>query len=261
MQRRTATVNETGDADTRRVGAKRSRGRTRPARSLTASFGLPHLFMVLAGLVTFVLVSSVLRDRSATSDVWMVANDVPAGVALSTDDVEPVSVSTDDPLLPALLLTSAGLPSGTVRHGVVAGEPLLASDLVPAEGADVGRTFTIPVESLILDGLGLRRGDRLDVIGADADGVMRYVVADVEVVRLPGAASSTAFAAASSRTSWVTVRIDDVEALRLSAALERGEVELVRSTGAVAIQISSDLPPGTQASDAEIVDGAAGTDS
>jgi len=198
--------------------------------------GLPHVFMVVAGLATFVLVSSVLNDRSATAEVWMVADDVPAGAALEVGDLEAVQVAADDPLLPMLLL-SIEVPAGTVRHDLNVGEPLLASDLVAIEASDVGRTFTIPVEAIVLDGLGLSAGDRLDVIGAGPDGAMQYVVADVEVIRLPGPSASTAFAAASSRNAWVTVRIDDREALLLSEALDRGDVALVRSTGAVSITI------------------------
>lgn len=208
--------------------------------STAGSIGLPHVFMVLAGLATFVLVSTVLRDRGATADVWMVGADVPAGATVDEADLVAVAVSVDDPLLPSLLRVAAGVSPGTVRHGLTAGEPLLASDLVATGESPVGRTFTIPIESIVLDGLGLSRGDRLDVIGADQSGTMHYVVVDVEVVRLPGAVASTAFAAASSRNTWVTVAIDDREALSLSAALDRGDLELVRSTGASAIHLAAE---------------------
>ena len=64
-------------------------------------------------------------------------------------------------------------------------------------------------------------------------------VADAEVVRLPSPAGGSAFAAAGSRSAWVTVGIDEREALLLSAALGRGPVELVRSTGSPAIEIAT----------------------
>lgn len=197
--------------------------------------GLPHVFMVLAGLATFVLVSSVLRDRSEITEVWMVAVDAPAGAPLTADDLEAVGVSSNDPLLGAFFAADRGVPAGTVRNGVTAGEPLLVSDLVPAESADVGRTFTVPIDALVLEGLGLRRGDRVDVIGLDADDAVAYVVTDLEVIRLPGASPNSAFAAAGSRSAWVTVRVDQIQALDLSEALGRGDVELVRSTGAVPV--------------------------
>ncbi len=135
------------------------------------------------------------------------------------------------------------MPAGRVRIGLAAGEPLLARDLLPLGVAAVGRTFAIPIETTVIDGLGLQAGDRVDVIGADGDGAMHYVVADAEVVRLPATAGSTAFAAASSRSAWVTVAVDDREALLLSQALGQGSVELVRSTGSAAIEITEAALP------------------
>lgn len=213
--------------------------------SVIGAIGLPHLFMVLAGLATFVLVSSILRDRSATVDVWVVAVDVPAGVTLEPGDVVPVPVAVGDPLVPSLFASAEGLPSGTVRHGVVAGEPLLASDLVNVDHGAIGRTFTIPVSSIVLDGLGLGRGDRLDVIGLDAAGSMHYGVTDIEVVRLSAVSAGSAFSAARPGDGWVTVRVDDGQALVLSELLALGPIELVRSTGAVAI----DRPPPSTTAD------------
>ncbi len=193
--------------------------------------------MIVAALATFVLVASVLRDRSATESVWMVRNDVAAGLTLSVADLEAVDVAADTALLPSLLRVADGVPVGRVRNGLDGGEPLLASDLLPVDVAAVGRTFAIPIDSSVIDGLGLQPGDRVDVIGTNAAGSMHYVVVDAEVVRLPSAAGGTAFAAASSRSAWVTVGIDDREALLLSEALGRGPVELVRSTGSAPVEI------------------------
>ncbi len=193
--------------------------------------------MVVAGLVTFVLVASVLQDRSETEDVWVIDTDVAAGAEIAASDLAIVQVASDAPLLGSLLRVSDGVPIGRVRNGVAAGEPLLASDLVAVDASVVGRTFTIPIDTMVVEGLGLIRGDRVDVIGSTVGGDMGYVVVDVEVVRLPGAATSGAFAATGSRTTWVTVSIDDQQALALSAAIDRGEVQLVRSTGALAISI------------------------
>jgi len=195
--------------------------------------------MVVAGLATFVLVASVLRDRSDVEQVWMVRSDVAAGAVLDAADLEPMLVSVDEPIAASLLPVEAGVPDGRVRSGVVAGEPLLASDLVPVDQAVDGRSFTIPIDAIVLDGLGLIRGDRIDVIGEDVDGAMGYVVADVEVIRLPSETASSAFAAANSRSVWVMVAIDDRQVLVLSEALDRGEVELVRSTGAAPIRTTA----------------------
>lgn len=211
--------------------------------------------MMIAGLATFVLVASVLQDRSETEQVWVVDVDVAAGATIEAADLTAIEVASDAPLLTPLLRVADGVPSGRVRSGVAAGEPLLASDLVPIDQFTVGRTFTIPIETMVVDGLGLIRGDRVDVIGSFVGGEMGYVVVDVEVVRLPGATNSGAFAAAGSRTTWVTVSIDDEQALALSSAIDRGDVQLVRSTGAQAISprlISADEPQ-SSAADTEAV--------
>jgi len=193
---------------------------------------------MVAGLVTFVLVASVLQDRSETEQVWVVGTDIAAGAEIGPSDLVAVEISSDAPLLAPLLRVADGVPAGRVRSGVVAGEPLLASDLVAVDTSSVGRSFTIPIETMVVDGLGLIRGDRVDVIGSVPGGEMGYVVVDVEVVRLPGASTSGAFAAAGSRTTWVTVSIDDAQALALSATIDRGDVQLVRSTGAEAISVA-----------------------
>lgn len=196
--------------------------------------------MMVAGLVTFVLVASVLQDRSETEAVWVLDADIAAGAEISAADLAAVEIASDAPLLAPLLRVADGVPVGRVRSGVVAGEPLLASDLVAVDESSVGRSFTIPIDTMVVEGLGLIRGDRVDVIGSSRGGEMGYVVVDVEVMRLPGASTSGAFAAAGSRTTWVTVSIDDEQALALSAALDRGDVQLVRSTGAVAISVTDD---------------------
>lgn len=217
--------------------ARSTFGRT--SRAPASSIGLSHVLMIVAGLATFVLVTSVLRDRSATESVWMVRHDVAGGVTLSTTDLVAVEVAVDDALLPSLVLAADGVPDGLVRYGLTGGEPLLSSDLLAVDLGSVGRTFAIPIDSSVIDGLGLQPGDRVDVIGADGENSLGYVVADAEVVRLPSPAGGSAFAAAGSRSAWVTIGIDEREALLLSAALGRGPVELVRSTGSPAIEIAT----------------------
>ena len=157
------------------------------SRAPAGRFGLSHVLMIAAGLATFVLVASVLRDRSATESVWMVRNDVAAGVTLSAPDLVAVDIAADAALLPSLLSVAEGVPVGRVRNGLTGGEPLLRSDLLPVDVAAVGRTFAIPIDSTMIDGLGLQPGDRVDVIGIDDEGSMHYVVDDAEVVRLPSA--------------------------------------------------------------------------
>lgn len=194
---------------------------------------LAHGLMVVAGLVTFVLVASVLQKREATVEVLVATSDIAAGATVTEADFDVVDISAADPLLPVLL---SQLPAGSVvTSALAAGEPLLRSDVVVAGGVASGRTFTLEVDRLVVDGLGLAIGDRVDVIGVDAGGRVGFVVVDVAVSRLPGDAQGSAFAAAASRSAWVTVTVDEAQALALSGARRLGAIELVRSTGAAPI--------------------------
>ena len=116
-----------------------------------------------------------------------------------------VMVPADSPLLPELVAADRPLDTALLGRDLVPGEPLLA-----VGGVGVGRTFTVPVDADMVEGLGLIPGDRLDVIGlvevvddgGDRIEVLDFVAVDVEVTRLPGE-SSGAFAAATA-DSWVT---------------------------------------------------------
>ena len=199
---------------------------------------LAHAMMILAGLLTFVLVASLLRDRDKTVEVWVAAESIESGTLIDTSQLAVVEVSANDPLLSSLLVAGEVVLTGRVGASLEKGEPLLRTDLVADGLVAAGRSFTIPVDSLVLDGLGLRVGDRLDVIGLAADDSVHYTIVDVAVTRLPGVGQTSAFSSASSRAAWVTVEVDEEQALALSQAILRGDLELVRSTGAEPIELT-----------------------
>jgi hypothetical protein len=68
------------------------------------------------------------------------------------------------------------------------------------------------------------------VIWVDDD-VARYVVTGVEVIDATGN-ERTGGAFSTSQAFSITVAVDDVQALQLAEALNSGQIELVRSTGA-----------------------------
>ncbi len=208
----------------------------RTFRQTPSRLTFAHGLMVVAGLLTFVLVAAILQDRQATAEVWVAAEGLSAGSTVDPSQLNVLELTADDPLLQWLVPATEVAPAGRLRNDLAAGAPLLRSDLVPEESSAVGRTYTVPIDSLVLDGLGLRPGDRLDVIGVGADKNVRFVVVDVEVTRLPAAQQSSAFAATAGRSAWVTVQVDEEQALALSQARLNGQLELVRSTGAEALQ-------------------------
>lgn len=204
----------------------------RPSRLTIA-----HFAMITAGLATFVTVGSVLRDRQATVEVMVLAADAAVGTSTGSLDVLPVSIPADARFL-ELMLRPGQLPEGqALGRSVRSGEPLLRSDLV-AEGApSLTRTATVPVEPVLITGLGLVVGDRVDVI-ASSDDAARFVLVDVRVSRLPQSAGPDGLLSGPS-SSFVTLELDDAQALRLIEAQGQGAIELIRSTGAPSIDPES----------------------
>lgn len=208
-------------------------------RRATVRPTLAHGLMVLAGLVTFVLVTSVLRDEGATVEVVIASAPVEEGTPAADAPLAPVAVDASTPLLEALARPADLVAGRAVVRSLAPGEPLLRSDLRPVEEGSGLRTVAVPVERLVVDGLGLRPGDRVDVIAVAADGVARYVVAGAEVARLPGGAGSGLARTAETATTWLTVRVGEDEALALASALGSGSVVVARSTGAEPVVVAS----------------------
>lgn len=196
---------------------------------------LAHALMVLAGLMTFILVSAVLNDRRETSQVLIATVSAPAGSEASALELQPLEVPVNHPLSSQFAV--AGSVQGTERiaRDVEAGQPLLSNDLLEPELRIGVRTFAVPVEDLVLRGLGLRVSDRVDIIGQGADGNVYYVVTDVVVASRSQLGGDSGFANVSD--SFVTIEVSDSEALAISAALREADVDVVRSTGAEAVRL------------------------
>lgn len=199
--------------------------------------------MVLAGLITFVLVTAALRDRSATVEVFVAAGPIEAGTPIEGAELGTIAVPADSALLPALVHAGPVEPGLAASRSIGAGQPVLRADLVPSSDGSVLRTVALPVERLVIDGLGLRIGDRVDVIAVDSTGGSRFVVADVGVTRLPEETALGLGRTADTSTTWLTVGVTDRQALDLAGATARGTVVVARSTGATPVdgQASSSL--------------------
>jgi Flp pilus assembly protein CpaB len=193
---------------------------------------MAHAVMVLAGLVTFVLVATVLRERSATVEVVVAAEDLPAGTPLTRASLALVAVDAGSALLGSLA-RPADLVDGVVLwRPVASGEPLLRSHLGSGASTSGRRTLALPVERLVVDGLDLRPGDLVDVVAVASDGSARYAVSQVEVARLPGSGPTGLGRPVETATTWLTVAVSRDEALALASAMGSGRVVVVRSTGA-----------------------------
>ncbi len=217
------------------------RERNRWATRVPTRITLAHGLMALAGIVTFVSVSSVLDEQSETVVVAVARDEMTAGSVIRPADVanqfELIEVRADSPLLDGTV-DPALIRDGQLIRSLGIGEPLRGSDLVPIAAGSIARTISIPVEDVVLTGLGLAVGDRIDVIGLGSQGSLEFVIVDAAIARLPnGSASSGAFAVRAD--GFVTIEVTESEALLLAAALRAGDVEIIRSTGADAAKGTS----------------------
>ncbi len=206
-----------------------------------AKLTLAHALMVLAGLMTFILVSAVLSDRRETEQVLVATIGAPAGSEVSALGLETVEVPVNHPL--AGQFSTQGSVSGSERiaRDVEAGQPILTNDLLAAQDRVGVRTYAVQTDEVIIRGLRLRVDDRVDLIGVAEDGGVYFVVTDVVVSSLSTISDGTGFAA-STTSSYLTVEVSAEEALGLSAALRRGDLDVLRSTGAQAVNVVRAAP-------------------
>lgn len=194
---------------------------------------MAHGLMVLAGVITFLTVNSVLRDRQETVEVVVAGHELLAGVGLSADAFQVVSIPADSDLVGQLATTNDIAHDVRLGRDLASGEPLLLTDIRTGDVESGVRTLAIPVWRSTIEGLGLQTGDHVDLIGADADGQLSYVVVGSVISRLPsGSSTGGAFGGDTARDSWITVEISDRDALDLALAMRAGSIEVVRSTGA-----------------------------
>lgn len=190
---------------------------------LPARFTLAHGLMILAGLTTFVLVTTALRDRSAIVQVAY-AGEASAG-GIVTPQLVAISAST-----PGIenFARAEDLSGKVLARTIDPGQPIMTTDLIE-EGRLNFRTMAIPVDRYQLDGLKLRRLDRVDVIGFDPDDRPVYLATDLIVA---GTAHTGGDGFGGASEGFLTVQVDDVDALHLSLGLHHGPLHVVRSTGA-----------------------------
>ena len=200
------------------------------ARLAPSGLTLAHGLMVISALLTFVAVSSVLEDRSATVEVLVVRSTIQDGAPVRADNLTAITIAAGHPLVDQLTPALA-FDEGLARRPLQPGEPLLRSDVLVVEGRGGARTFTVPVDDRVIEGLALRPGDRIDIVGVGASGGIDVVASDLEVARLPDGSATGGFAG-SVGSSFVTVEVTPAEVINLVAALRVDEVEIVRSTGA-----------------------------
>lgn len=194
---------------------------------------LTHVLIAVVVILAFVLNLLVLQDRSSTTLVAVASQPLTAGSVFDPSTVRLVPVDSGFEGLPDLLTEEEidSLEGWVLSRSVGEGGVIDDSALV-APGSSSGlRSMSLPVPVEHAAGGALVAGDRVDVISVD-DGAAEFVAVDLEVVSV-SQGSSGGIGTVSSH--HVLVNVEAADALALAAALDRGSVEIVRSTGSEAI--------------------------
>ncbi len=217
-----------------------------PRRKLREHVTSVSVVAVVAAVLTFVLVAAALNDRRAMVTVAVAARDIPAGQRVTGELVRsvemPASVSFADELVAFDVVADGDL---VATRTVLSGEPLTDASVGSAAEGVGQRVMSIPLAAAQAADGKIEVGDRVDVIHT-TDGGPRYVLTGAEVVgRSSGGGGIVS--GGSQDDLVLTVVVNDQEALAVAAALEDGEVTVVRSTGAP-IAVPPALPAPSDAS-------------
>lgn len=205
-------------------------------RKFRERISLGHLFMIASALLAFVLVVSLLQDRTVTTTVVVAERDIQPGTVITPSMVSEVELPADSDLLGAVA-TLDTIAAGDVSAGqrIRAGDPITVTAIAPASSTSALRAMSIPIDRVDAVGGDLGPGDRVDVISVDT-GTATYVAVDLEVLDTQAAdANRGALGSATSTTYYVTVSVDAQTGLAIALALEEGRVSVLRSTGADAV--------------------------
>lgn len=207
---------------------------------------MAHGLMVLSGFLAFLLIVSVLGDRSERLVVATARGDIAAGTTVTADLIEPARLPADTPLADRLAtLDEVRRGRWTVSQPIAAGDPIRRSDLLASGEGSALRSMSIPVARENAVGGALRVGDRVDVIDV-VDGQSAFVVSGAQVTMVPATSVSGGLTRGVDRDFFVVVQVSAEEVLALAEALADGKVDVVRSTGANPAPATTDvrLPTG-----------------
>ena len=198
-------------------------------RQLLTRIKLGHVAMTLAALFALVFNLAALRGNEATMEVVTAAADIRAGTTLTMSHFETAVIPEDD-LLATRFVAATDMTNAVgqlTTRSIVAGEPVLESDLLVVENRGGLRAMSVPIDLTQAVAGHLSRGDSVDVVLV-SDGVAAYVATGVEVLEVPSPDDS----ALGARSGYApTLAVDATEALLIASALDVGEVHIIRSTG------------------------------
>lgn len=219
---------------------QREAGSPKPARRTRPRLSLTHVLIAVVVILAFVLNLVVLQDQGATTLVAVADQTLTSGSVLDRASLRLVPVDSGFEGLSGLV-TDADLArfDGWVLVRTIPSGGLLDRFALVEPGSSSGmRSMSLPVSVDHAAGGALVPGDRVDVISV-VDGVASFVATDLEVISV---AEGSTGAIGSISSYHVVVNVDARTALRLAEALDGRSMEIIRSTGAAAVEGVVDGP-------------------
>ena len=196
-----------------------------------------HILIAVVVILAFLLNLLVLRDRGSSTLVAVARQPLTTGSVLSPDSVRFIPVDSDFESLDHLITEDslASYEGWVLGRAIAKGSVLDMGSLVQPGDSSGLRTMSIPIDREHAAGGSLVAGDRVDVISV-SDGVSGFVATDLEVT---GVADESSGGIGAVSAYHVVLSVDAEQALALAAALDSGSLEIIRATGAEAIDTSA----------------------
>lgn len=210
-----------------------------------------YLFISLAtaGLAAVTLlaylhnVSSRIAASGRLVGLVVASRDLESGEVLNPSSLSLVDFP-DRYLLPGTFTDPIAVTGNTLRHPLRAGEPLLESALLSAQGGELAqsqldegfRAYPLPSSSVSFPSGELAPGSLVDILAISKEGA-RSLLENVEVLGLSGRHASTQSSpdeipsAGASTVECILLKITPEEACLLAAAQETGRVEIILRPG------------------------------
>ena len=201
-----------------------------PKRRLLSRMPTSLVVAIVAGL--FAMGGFLVVTSSHTgSQVAVAARDLRAGEAIDAGALRFIDLTATESVLATMVRPAdmEAIRGSVATHSIAAGSIVSRSDLAPAAAPAQQRAMSIPIEPEHAVGGTLQRGDLVDIVDASGTEAV-YVVTGAEVLTV-GRQKAKGLGGVSSKYA-VTIAVDERAALRLSGAIERGKMDIVRATGA-----------------------------
>lgn len=216
------------------ISVSPTRALRRPLRlDLRAVVGVLLMLVATGGSI------AVWTTQQDTRGVLVAAHELPAGATLTATDLAIAQTRLDDTLY------QAALPAGSLSSvvGRQLAEPAHANQILARAQLSTKPTvapdqevLAIPVRAETAAGGRIRAGDSVQVLGTDTkhDGTSRVVLPRVTVYEVGRDPVSTAAGSVplnttstgSSSSSWISVIVDQQQAVQLAQAKWGGEVDV-----------------------------------